>query len=116
MLCNELNDFLDEQDLFANTTIFDINKFSPLMAIKISFDDTKKGLSKSKEYINNELKKLDRQLWEEKAANIYFRKKLNYKVSDGVYYIIRPNQRRFWTESMAMEDASGLILEILNED
>jgi len=116
VLCNELNDFLDEQDLFANTTIFDINKFSPLMAIKISFDDTKKGLSKSKEDINNELKKLDRQLWEEKAANIYFRKKLNYKVSDGVYYIIRPNQRRFWTESMAMEDASGLILEILNED
>ncbi len=115
-ICVELNNFLDGQDLFANATVFDINRFSPLMVIKISFADTKKGLSKSKEDINNELKKLDRQLWEEKAANIYFRKKLNYKVSDDVYYIIRPNQRRFWTESMAMEDASGLILEILNED
>ena len=115
-ICTELNDFLDEQDLFANATVFDINRFSHLMAIKISFDDTKKGLSKSKEDINNELKKLDRQLWEEKATNIFFRKKLNYNVSDDVYYIIRPNQRRFWTESMAMEDASELILEILNED
>jgi len=116
VFCNELNDFLDDQNLFANATIFDVNKFSPLMAIKISFDHTKKRLSKSKEDINNELKKLDKQLWEEKATNIYFRKKLNYKVSDDVYYVVRPNQRRFWTKTMAMEDASGLILEILNED
>ena len=116
VFCNELNDFLDDQDLFANATIFDINTFSPLMAIKISFEDVRKNLSKSKEDINKELKKLDRLLWEEKAANIYFRKKLNYKVSDDVYYVVRPNQRRFWTKSMALEDASGLILEILNED
>jgi hypothetical protein len=116
LFCNELNDFLDGQDLFANATVFDINRFSPLMAIKISFNNAKGILYKSKEDINNELKKLDKQLWEEKAANIYFRKKLNYKVNDGIYYIIRPNQRRFWTETMAMEDASELILEILNED
>ena len=116
MFCQELDDFLDGLDLFANATVFDITGFSPLMAIKISFDDTKKRLLKSKEDINNELKRLDNQLWEEKASNIYFRKKLNYKVSDEFYYIIRPNQRRFWTKTMAMEDASELILEILNED
>jgi len=115
-ICVELDDFLYGQDLYANVTVFDINRFSPLMAIKVSFDDTKKRLSKSKEDINNELKRLDKLLWEEKATNIYFRKKMNYKVSDEVYYIIRPNQRRFWTETMAMEDASELILEILNED
>lgn len=113
---NELNDFLDGQNLFANVTLFGINRFSPLMAIKISFEDIRKSLFKSKEDINNELKKLDRQLWEEEAANIYFRKKLNFKYSDDTYYIIRPNQRRFWTKTMAKEDASELILEILNED
>ncbi|MEA3446372.1 MAG: N-6 DNA methylase [Bacteroidota bacterium] len=116
MLCHELNDFLDGQELFANATVFDINRFSPLVAIKVSFEDEEKRLFKSKEDINNELKRLDKQLWEEKATNIYFRKKLNYKVSDGVYYIIRPNQRRFWTKTMAMEDATELILEILIED
>jgi len=40
-------------------------------------------------------------------------KKLNYKTGDDIY-IIRPNQRRFWSQSMALEDASELILEILN--
>jgi hypothetical protein len=116
MLCKELNDFLDGQDLFANATIFEINRYSPLMAIKISFKDAEKSLFKSKDDINSTLKKLDKQLWEDKATNIYFRKKINYKVSEDTFYIIRPNQSRYWTETMAMEDASGLILEILNED
>ena len=41
-------------------------------------------------------------------------RKLNYKTGNEIF-IVRPNQRRFWTQSMAIEDASELILEILNE-
>lgn len=114
LISNELNNFLNEQGLFANATIYNnINRFTPLMMIKISFNEKKKEIYQSNEFIDEELKKLDKHLWEEKATNIYFRKKLNYK-SDNDIYIIRPNQRRFWSESMALEDASELILEILN--
>ena len=67
----------------------------------------------AKEFVDKELKQVDQQLWEKKASNIYFRKKLNYKTGNDIY-IIRPNQRRFWSQSMALEDASELILEILN--
>lgn len=110
----ELNEFLDGQDLFANTTVFEsINRNSPLMMIKLSFAKKQKEVIKSKEFIDDELKKIDQHLWEEKSSNIYFRKKLNYKKGDDIY-IIRPNQRRFWSKSMAIEDASELILEILN--
>lgn len=110
----ELNEFLDGQDLFANATIFEsINRTSPLMMIKISFAKKQKGVIASKEFIDDELKKIDQHLWEEKSSNIYFRKKLNYKTGDDIY-IIRPNQCRFWSQSMALEDASELILEILN--
>jgi type I restriction-modification system DNA methylase subunit len=113
-LCDELNDYLQGQTLFANATMYSINKYSPLMLLKLSFDKEKKELIQSEENVNNELKNLDKYLWENKATNIYFRKRMNYK--DGKYvYLIRPNQRRFWTQSMAMEDASELILEILNE-
>ncbi|MBN2612521.1 MAG: N-6 DNA methylase [Bacteroidales bacterium] len=115
IISNELNDFLDGQDLFANATIFDISRFTPLMMIKLSFGKKKKEVSISKEFVDDELKKLDQRLWEEKSNSIYFRKKLNYKTGDDIY-IIRPNQRRFWSKSMAMEDASELILEILNEN
>jgi len=113
-ITDELNEFLEGQDLFVNATIYNINRFTPLMMIKISFNEKKKEIFHSNEFIDEELKKLDKHLWEEKATNIYFRKKLNYKLGNDIY-IIRPNQRRFWSQSMALEDASELILEILNE-
>lgn len=113
IITTELNTFLDGQDLFVNATVYDINLFTPLMMIKLSFDNKSKGIVTSKESLDNELKNLDKHLWEEKASNIYFRKKLNYKTGNDIY-IIRPNQRRFWLQSMAIEDASELIIEILN--
>ena len=108
----ELNDFLNSQDLFANATIYNINRYTPLMMVKLSFSRKRKEVFPSLEFIDKELKKIDQYLWEEKASNIYFRKKLNYKTGDDIY-IIRPNQGRFWSKSMALEDASELILEIL---
>ncbi|MCK9220702.1 MAG: SAM-dependent methyltransferase [Bacteroidales bacterium] len=114
LISNELNDFLDGQDLFANATVFEsINRNSPLMMIKLSFEKEKKEIKKSNEFLDDELKEIDKSLWDKKSLNIYFRKKLNYKTGDDIY-IIRPNQRRFWSQSMALEDAPELILEILN--
>jgi len=109
----ELNEFLDGQNLFANAIIYSISHFTPLMMIKISFSKKQKEIVTSNEFVDIALKKIDQHLWEEKSSNIYFRKKLNYKTGDDIY-IIRPNQRRFWSQSMALEDASELILEILN--
>lgn len=113
IISTELNDFLDQQDLFANATLYNIGRFNPLMMIKLSFAKELKEIVTAKEFVDDELKKIDQHLWEEKSRNIYFRKKLNYKIGNDIY-IIRPNQRRFWSRSMALEDASELVLEILN--
>ena len=115
IICSELNDFLDGQDLFANATVYDISQYSPLMMVKISHQPIKIDIHKSDEMIDSELKKIDQSLWEKKSQNIYFRKKINYKNEKDIY-IIRPNQRRFWSQSMALEDASELILELLTEN
>jgi hypothetical protein len=112
IISSELNEFLDGQEVFANATVYKINPFNPLMVIKISHESAKKDVHLSGELIDVELKKIDKNLWDKKSQNIYFRKKLNYKVDNDIY-IIRPNQRRFWSKSMALEDASELILELL---
>ena len=115
-ICNELNNFLDDLDLFTNVTVYNnINRFTPLMMIKISHENVKKEVTVSDENIELELKELDKNLWEKNSTNIYFRKKLNYKKGNDIF-IIRPNQRRFWSKSMALEDASELILELLTEN
>lgn len=113
LISQEISDFLDGQELYANLTAYNISRFTPLMMVKLTFDKKKKEVTLSKEFVDEELKKLDQYLWEKKSSSIYFRKKLNYKTGDDIY-IIRPNQRRFWSQSMALEDASELILEILN--
>jgi len=113
LISNKLNNFLEEQDLFANATIYNVNRFTPLIIVKLSFNDKKQEVTLSKENIDDKLKQMDKQLWEKQATNMYVRKKLNYKIGNDIF-IIRPNQRRFWSKSMAIEDASELILEILN--
>ncbi|AZA54593.1 class I SAM-dependent DNA methyltransferase [Chryseobacterium sp. G0201] len=113
IISTEINDLLDGQDLFANMTCYNISRYTSLIVTKLTFENVKKDICFSEEYIDDELRRLDNYLWERKSTNIYFRKKLNYKDGRDIF-IIRPNQRRFWTQSMALEDASELILEILN--
>lgn len=115
ILNDELNKFLEGQGLFANILMFNIKRYSPLMLVKIVFSNIEKNIEKSNEELDSILGKIDKHLWDEKATNIYFRKKLNYK-KDNEVYLIRPNQRRFWTQSMALEDSMELILEILNDN
>ncbi|MCL2247279.1 MAG: SAM-dependent methyltransferase [Lentimicrobiaceae bacterium] len=115
VVCKDLNDFLEGQNIFASATVFERDIHNPLCLVKISFDKKKKQVTTSKERISKELKKIDNYLWSKKSGSIYFRKKLNYYDGDDIF-IIRPNQRRFWSQSMAMEDASELILEILNTE
>lgn len=113
VLCRELQAFLEGQNLFVNGTTYTTQQQSPLSMVKISFGKESYEIMQSKVDLQNELKELDKRLWDEKGSGIYFRKKLNYYNGDSIY-IIRPNQRRFWTQSMAMQDASDLIIEILN--
>jgi len=113
MICEELNNYLEGQDLFSNATVYKVNRFTPLVLIKITHENNKRDTFFSNEKMDDELQRLDKLLWKKKSKNIYFRKKLNY-YDDGAIYLIRPNQRRFWSKSMAMEDAAELILEILN--
>jgi len=112
-LSKELNDWLDDVDLKASATIYNIHKNCPLYVVKISFGNKEKPVFESKEDIYKELKTLDKKLWKEEAQNLYFRKKLNYYDGDDVY-IIKPNQRRFWSQTAAMEDCKSLLVEIAN--
>ena len=113
VLCSILNDFIGNHGISANGTTFFVKHDAPLAMVKISFGKENTEIVQSNIDVQKELKELDKHLWDKKEGGIYFRKKLNYYDGDNIY-IIRPNQRCFWTQSMAMQDASDLIVEILN--
>ncbi|MFY8187825.1 MAG: HsdM family class I SAM-dependent methyltransferase [Flavobacterium sp.] len=107
----ELNDWLDDVEVKVSATHYNINSNCPLYMVKLSFGNQQKETEISKEDIYKELKTLNHKLWNEEAQNLYFRKKLNYYDNEDVY-IIKPNQRRFWSETAAMEDYRTLLIEI----
>jgi hypothetical protein len=114
MLCDEINDFIVDQELYVNPVLYKINNHTPLVILKLSFDRKKIEYVNSNEDINTELQKINQNLWKQQGSNIYFRKKMNYYDGDYIY-VIRPNQKRFWTQSAAINDATEIILECLNE-
>lgn len=109
----ELNEWLDDVDLKVSATHYKIDGNCPLYLMKLSFGNQQKDTETSKEDIYKELKSLDKKLWNKDTTSIYFRKKLNY-FEDNDIYIIKPNQRRFWSQTAAMEDSKSLLVEILN--
>lgn len=111
-LVKNLNEWLQDIDFKVSLSEYNIPRNCPLYMIKISFGNETKLISTSQEDIYKELKKLDKKLIEEKTPGLYFRKKLNYYHGNDVY-IIKPNQRRFWSQTAAMEDCKNLLAEIL---
>lgn len=109
VLCNTINEFV-EIPHFAKPTLYSLSRFSALMMIKVHFSEQPGAETISRENVSRILKKLEPSLWK-KDGNIYLHKTLNYYDKEDVY-LIRPNQQRFWTKFMAIEDAESLILEL----
>jgi hypothetical protein len=59
------------------------------------------------------LSKLNEYTLNEYSKGIYVQKNLTYYDDDKIY-IIKPNQKRFWTQSQAIEDAQNITLEIMS--
>lgn len=112
MLCKELNKFLDSK-LNASAEVYAVEKFHPLNMVKLTLNGVKNNIRKSSfDDFNKYLSSIDKYLLKKEAKNIYIKKQLKY-YDDNNIYIIKPNQKRFWCRSMAINDSKELISEIL---
>lgn len=111
-LCNELNKFLNSK-MIASADIFELDKRSPLNMIKLTLGKGKQEIrSSSADSYHTHLSEIDKYLIKKEAKNIYIKKQVKYYDGDTIY-IIKPNQKRFWSRSTAINDAKELIGEIL---
>ncbi|MDR0605986.1 MAG: SAM-dependent methyltransferase [Bacteroidales bacterium] len=114
IICSELNDFLQHSSFKVNATVYDVRLSDPLNLIVLSFDDKKRPVTaKNAGELSPLLKALNDYSLQEYGQNIYVRKQYKYSDRDKIY-LIKPNQKRFWTRSQAMEDAQSLIIKIAN--
>lgn len=116
VLCDELNLFLQSSKTKTWISIFDVQITDPLNLVVLHF-----GNAVAEELIDvrsitelrEQFHKLDKYIIQKKAHSIYVQKHIRYYNSNSVY-LIKPNQKRFWSRTQAMEDASSLIADIIN--
>lgn len=113
LISAQINKFLSSNKLMVNAAAFDIQRGFPLNMIRLSFDSTKKDveLFDANRY-KMDLEALNQYTLQQYAKNIYIQKEIKY-FDGNIVYIVKPNQKRFWSRSMAVNDANNLIYEIL---
>jgi hypothetical protein len=112
MICTEINLMLQHSMIKACATIYEVQQHDPLNLVVLSFQTRRrKAISKSVSELNNVLKMLnDCSSWQN-GQGLYGKKQYRY-YDDNAIYLIKPNQKRFWTRSQAMDDAMSLSSEI----
>jgi hypothetical protein len=85
--------------------------------VSIYFNNTEVAdtINESEESINDLLGEIDKYTYREFSESIYFRKSIRYYDKDRLH-IIYPNEKRFWTEALALNEADKIISEVLNSE
>lgn len=86
----------------------------PLQLVAIDLNSDIEGVqSGSCREFESTLHKIDKFLWERQSESVYMRKTL--KFYDGSHaYVIKPNQKRFWSQMQAYDDAASIVNDLLN--
>ena len=113
--CEAVNSILQFGELRASATVR--RGDAPLRLVSIRFSRVKDEKMVNISYSTNGLKEalasLDRQNLQEYSESIYVRR--NVKLYDrDTLHIIKPDEKRFWTRSMALRDADETLAEGLN--
>ena len=115
-LCEELNEVLEDSDIKLIAKVYTPSYYNPLFLIRFQFVEKNSNREIEIESIDSEfdtsLSRLNKFTLDEYSKSIYMQKNITY-YDDDLIYIIKPNQKRFWTQSQAIEDAQNITLEIM---
>lgn len=114
LLCKHLDYFMRHSELKFSAYYFDPNPTDALNMVIVEIGEKPNSISLSNESDYREiLSEIDKHTIEKKTDSIYIQKSLLY-YSNNRIYIIRPNQKRFWTQSQAIDDATSIISEVIS--
>jgi len=113
-LQKSLSRLLKGTGLFAEVTAYAGQTNEPLQLIALDFGSDREGMNEGTTAdFKDTLRKIDKYLWERQSESVYMRKTLKYY--DGTHaYIVKPNQKRFWSRMQAYDDATSIVNDFLN--
>lgn len=117
ILCKDLNDLLQFSNSHVWASLFEVSSKIPIRMVALQFSDEYQAgyiqSINSSDEINTLLKKIDALTYEKHSESIYYRKVVKHFVENTIY-IIKPNEKRFWSRSQAMQDADDIAIELAN--
>ena len=117
IICEDINEHLEFSDTTVWASIQEIPVTNPMKLVAVHITDEHKAghikTYKHSKNINKLIRSIDKYSYEKHSASVYFRKVVRY-YEDDIIYIIKPNEKRFWSRSQAMQDSSSILLEIAN--
>jgi type I restriction-modification system DNA methylase subunit len=113
--CDAANSILQFGESRAKATVY--RGDAPLRLVSIRFSEVNDKrtvtVSDSTEELEEALSKLDRQIIEKYSESIYVRRNVKFYDRDTLH-ITKPDEKRFWTRSMALRDADETLAEGLD--
>jgi hypothetical protein len=97
--------------------VYSNNDREPVKIIALHFDNEHEyGSCKisKKDNISKLLTDINKYCYEQHSESVYYRKLVKY-YKGNIIYFIKPNKRRFWTISQALNDADEILIELLNQ-
>ncbi len=116
LLCKTLNEFLklgSQNTCWATT--YETSRHVPLKVVALHFNSEKIAGTVANGQtagLHETLKIIEANTYQKYSESLYFRKFVRYFTGDRVY-IIKPNQKCFWSRAQALNDADEIIAEVL---
>ncbi len=114
VLNESLASLMGGEEQKVSVTVYDVQLNDPLQMAVVKLKSKKNVIEEGDvaEY-RRSLKTIDCYLVSQHSDSIYLRKSLRY-YDGSMVYIIKPNQKRFWSKMQAYEDAASIVNDILN--
>ncbi|GEM_PF-288821 len=117
IICEDFNEFFEFSGDTVWASIQELPYSNPMRLVAIHLTNEHEAgfiiTHPSSKEINELVNEIDKYSYEKFSESLYFRKVVKYYRGD-VFYIIKPNKKRFWSRSQAMQDSSSILLEIAN--
>lgn len=115
--CATVNSILQFGEMWAIPTVYDGDV--PLRLVSICYDRNRGEanatvtISNSTSELKNALSQLENQISQKHSENIYVRRNVKFYYGN-ILQIVKPDEKRFWTRSMALHDADETLAEVMS--
>jgi hypothetical protein len=115
VLCNSLSIHLPTSKTNFHASVYQVNLHSPLTVISIHFDNRKSDgtITTEKGNMMSTLNTINQLVLSEHSSSVWFRKVVMHYSANSLF-IVKPNEKRFWTRAIALEDSDTIAMKLMN--